>query len=78
MLEIAASPKNQVSLVQGNVSHFGDKHVSNSGDTIPIGRQYEKNNIFYYKKAYVKTSWDDTSPSRPKFDPLHQENSPLR
>ena len=33
---------------------------------------------FYYEKARVKTSWEDTSPSRPKFNPLHQRNSPLR
>ena len=33
---------------------------------------------FYYEKAHVKTSWEDTSPSRPKFNPLHQRNSPLR
>ena len=33
---------------------------------------------FYYKKAHVKTSWKDTSPSRPKFNLLHQRNSPLR
>ena len=33
---------------------------------------------FYYKNAHVKTSWEDTSPSRPKFNPLHQRNSPLR
>ena len=25
---------------------------------------------FYYEKAHVKTSWEDTSPSRPKFNPL--------
>ena len=33
---------------------------------------------FYYEKAHVKTSWEDTSPSRPKFNPLHQRNLPLR
>ena len=63
------------------------KHVSDSGDILPIGRQYGKNYIlgifrlscaFYYEKAHVKTSWEDTSPSRPKFNPLHQRNSPLR
>ena len=63
------------------------KHVSDSGDILPIGRQYEKCHIlgifrlscaFYYEKAHVKTSWEDTSPSRPKFNPLHQRNSPLR
>ena len=32
---------------------------------------------FYYENAHVKTSWEDTSPSRPKFNPLHQRNSPL-
>ena len=32
---------------------------------------------FYYEKAHVKTSWED-SRSRPKFNPLHQRNSPLR
>ena len=38
--------KNQVSLDWGNVSRFGDKHVSDSGDILPIGRQYEKMSCF--------------------------------
>ena len=33
---------------------------------------------FYYEKAHLKTSWEDISPLRPKINPLHQRNSPLR
>ena len=33
---------------------------------------------FYYEKRKLnKTCWDNTSPSRSKFNPLHQENLPL-
>ena len=86
-------PKNQVSLDQGNVSRFGDKHLRFGGHSphqvgsSPSGGSMKKCHIFgifrlscafYYEKVHVKTSWDDTSPSRPKFNPLHQENSPLQ
>ena len=57
------------------------------GTFFPSGDSMEKYYIlgifrlscaFYYEKAHVKISWEDTSPSRPKFNPLHQRNSPLR
>ena len=77
-----------MSLDRGNVSRFVDKLVAYSGDILPIGRQYEKMSYFRHfqtvlhillqKKAHVKTSWEDNSSSRPKFNLLHQRNSPLR
>ena len=60
------------SLIRGTFSPSGD-----SMKKCHILGIFRLSCAFYYKKAHVKTSWEDTSPSRPKFNLLHQRNSPL-
>ena len=54
MLKIATLPKNKMSLDRGNVSPFGDKLVSDSGDILPIGRQYEKMSYFRHFQTVLR------------------------
>ena len=79
MLKIAASHKK--SCVMSPILETNMSLISPSGDSIKkchILSIFRLSCAFYYEKAHVKTGWDDTSPSRPKFNPLHRENSPLR
>ena len=43
-----------MSLDRGNVSRFGDKLVSDSGDILPIGRQYEKMSYFRHFQTVLR------------------------
>ena len=54
MLKIATLPKNKMSLDRWNVSRFGDKLVSDSGDILPIGRQYEKMSYFRHSQTVLR------------------------
>ena len=50
MLKIATLPKNKMPLDRGNVSRL----VSDSGDILPIGRQYEKMSYFRHFQTVLR------------------------
>ena len=62
-----------MSPIRGTFSQSGD-----SMEKCNILGIFRLSCAFYYEKAHVKTSWEDASPSRPKFNLLHQRNPPLR